>query len=150
MTRLDFYHLQASDLEHTLPVLLEKAYALDKKIVVKIGTSERVAYLNTLLWTYEDESFLPHGAKADGNAELQPIWLTDGNDNPNRAEMLFLVDGADYNVADLNNFERVFYIFDGNNADMLTKARDFWKSAKGEGVDCFYWQQNEQGKWQQK
>ena len=150
MSRLDFYHLQTADLEHTLPILLEKAYALNKKIIVKIGTEERVSYINTLLWSYDEESFLPHGAKADGNAELQPIWLTSGDDNPNSATMLFLVDGAVYESAKLSEFERVFYIFDGNDADMLTKAREFWKSAKSEGLECFYWQQNDQGKWQQK
>ena len=150
MSRIDFYHLQSSDLEHTLPALLEKAYNLKKNIVVKIGTSERVAYINTLLWTYDDESFLPHGSKADGNAELQPIWLTSGDDNPNAAVLLFLVDGADYDVSKLSDFERVFYIFDGNNSDMLAHAREFWKSAKDAGYECFYWQQNEQGKWQQK
>lgn len=150
MSRLDFYHLQTTDLEHTLPVLLDKAYGLKKNIVIKIGTTERVAYINTLLWTYDDESFLPHGSKADGNADLQPIWLTDGDDNPNAAVMLFLVDGADYDVAKLADFERTFYIFDGNNTEMLNKARAFWKSAKDSGCECFYWQQNEQGKWQQK
>lgn len=150
MSRLDFYHLQTTDLEHTLPILLDKAYALGKKIVVKIGTKERIAYINTLLWTYDETSFLPHGAKTDGNAELQPIWLTDGDDNPNAATMLFLVDGADYAVAELNAFERIFYIFDGNNPEQLTHAREFWKTAKGGGLECFYWQQNEQGKWQQK
>ena len=150
MSRLDFYHLQTTDLDHTLPILLEKAYALDKKIMVKIGTQERVSYINTLLWTYEDASFLPHGAKADGNAELQPIWLTSGDDNPNNATLLFLVDGADYDIAKLADFERTFYIFDGNNPEQLTQAREFWKTAKGSGLECFYWQQNEQGKWQQK
>ena len=150
MSRLDFYHLQTTDLEHTLPVLLEKAYALGKRIVVKIGTFERVSYINTLLWTYDETSFLPHGVKSDGNADLQPVWLTDGDDNPNGATLLFLVDGANCDTAKLADFERVFYIFDGNNADMLASARNFWKSAKEAGLECFYWQQNELGKWQQK
>ncbi|MBR4106159.1 MAG: DNA polymerase III subunit chi [Alphaproteobacteria bacterium] len=150
MSRIDFYHLQTTDLEHTLPILLDKAYALQKKILVKIGTAERVDYINTLLWTYDEESFLPHGAKSDGNAELQPIWLTSGDDNPNSAAMLFLIDGAVYDTAKLVEFERVFYIFDGNDADMLTKAREFWKQVKKAGLESFYWQQNDQGKWQQK
>lgn len=150
MSRIDFYHLQTVDLEYTLPNLLEKAYALGKKIMVKVGTSERVAYLNTLLWTYDEESFLPHGTKSDGNADRQPIWLTDGNDNPNNAEMLFLVDGADYDIVKLSDFDRVFYIFDGNNNEALSHAREFWKASKEAGLECFYWQQNEQGKWQQK
>lgn len=150
MSRIDFYHIQTTDLEHTLPILLDKAYALQKKILVKIGTPERLDYINTMLWTYDDDSFLPHGAKSDGNAELQPIWLTSGEDNPNGAVMLFLVDGAICQTDKLSEFERVFYIFDGNDADMLAKAREFWKLVKGAGLESFYWQQNDQGKWQQK
>lgn len=150
MSRLDFYHLQVSNLDNVLPSLLEKAYGSKEHIVVKIGTDERVSYINNLLWIYDEESFLPHGSKSDGNAPLQPIWLTAGDDNPNAAEMLFLVDGADYDIAKLKDFERVFYIFDGNVPEHLNKAREFWKSAKEAEIDCFYWQQNDQGKWQQK
>ena len=150
MSRLDFYHLQTSNLDAVLPQLLEKAYGMKQHIIIKIGTEERVSYINSLLWTYDEESFLPHGAKSDGNAELQPIWLTSSDDNPNNAKMLFLVDGADYEIAKLSEFERVFYIFDGNVPEHLAKAREFWKAAKNSGIDCFYWQQNDAGKWQQK
>ncbi len=150
MSRMDFYHLQTSILDAVLPQLLEKVYANKQRAVVKIGTRERVGYINTLLWTYDEESFLPHGSKADGNAELQPVWLTADDDNPNNANMLFLVDGADYDADKLESFVRIFYIFDGNVPEHLNKAREYWKFAKDAGVDCFYWQQNDTGKWQQK
>jgi len=150
MSRLDFYHLQSTDLDHTLPLLAEKAYKLNKNIIIKIGTAERVPYINTLLWTYRDDAFLPHGSSSDGNASLQPIWLTSQDDNPNNASLLFLVDGADYEVSKLAEFERVFYIFDGNDVQMVQQARDFWKSAKALEMDCFYWQQDTSGHWQQK
>ncbi|MBQ8662151.1 MAG: DNA polymerase III subunit chi, partial [Alphaproteobacteria bacterium] len=94
MSRVDFYHLQSQSLENVLPKLLEKAYETKKSVVVRIGNEERVEFLNGLLWTYNDQSFLPHGSKKDGYAELQPIWLTSGTDNPNMASFLFLVDGA--------------------------------------------------------
>ena len=94
MAQVDFYHLQNQTLENVLPRLLEKAYSTGKKIVVKIGNEERVEFINSTLWTYNDQSFLPHGSKKDGFGEEQPIWLTAGNDVPNGAEFLFLVDGA--------------------------------------------------------
>ena len=76
MTRVDFYHLQKSNIENTLPKLLEKAYSTGKKILVKVGNENRVEFLNTHLWTYEEQSFLPHGTQKDGSPEVQPIWLT--------------------------------------------------------------------------
>ena len=94
MSRIDFYHLQKQSLDEVLPKLLSKAYESDNRIVVKTVSDERVTYLNGYLWTFNDESFLPHGSKKDGFAEQQPIFLTADSQNPNGATFLFLVDGA--------------------------------------------------------
>lgn len=149
MSRIDFYHLQKQTLEEVLPKLLEKAATLNKNILIKIGNEERVEFLNSHLWTYNDTSFLPHGSKKDGFATQQPIWLTAGDDNPNNAELLFLVDGALMFPDELKNFERVFNIFDGNNQTSLEQARKFWKDLKAASLDIFYWKQDENGKWTQ-
>ena len=150
MTRIDFYHLQNKKLEDVLPKLLEKAHGLNKKIIIRVGNEERIEFLNSLLWTYDDTSFLPHGSKNDGFAEMQPIWLTAQNDNPNHAVFLFLVDGAKAELEEIDQFERVFNIFDGNSENALAQARDFWRSLKQSSSEIFYWQQNTDGIWQQK
>lgn len=147
MSKVDFYHLQTQGLDTVLPKLLEKAYGTGKNLIVRIGNEERVEFINSLLWTYNDQSFLPHGSKKDGNAEMQPIWLTAGDDNPNEAKMLFLVDGAMANQQDLENFERVLNIFDGNTPAAVEQARAFWKSLKENGNECTYWKQSENGSW---
>lgn len=147
MSRIDFYHLQKQTLEEVLPKLLMKSYSSGKKVVVKIGTEERLEQMNSYLWTFQDESFLPHGSKKDGFAEQQPIWLTVQDDNPNSAEFLFLIDGAQTTPDKTTNYERIFNIFDGNAED---KARKLWKEYKTAGFDVFYWQQDNSGKWQQK
>ncbi len=149
MSRVDFYHLQKQTLEAVLPKLLEKAYALKKPIKIKVGNELRVEFLNSLLWTYNDESFLPHGSKKDGFGEDQPIWLSAGDDNPNKATLLFLTDGARYQE-DLSSFERVFNIFDGNNEQDLQQARMFWKELKNKGCELHYWQQDANGSWSEK
>lgn len=148
--RVDFYHLQKQILDDVLPKLLEKAYSTGKKIKVKVGTEQRVDFLNSLLWTYNEESFLPHGSKKDANAELQPIWLSDDEQNPNRAEFLFLVDGATETPDVLETFERVFNIFDGNSNEALNKAREFWKQLKSANAELHYWQQSTDGRWSEK
>lgn len=150
MTRIDFYHLQRKTLEEVLPLLLQKAYATGNRVKVKSCSDERIEYLNAFLWTYTDESFLPHGSRKDGFAEQQPIWLTADTENPNRATFLFLVDGAVESVEMLNNFTRVFNIFDGNSESALTQARQLWKEYKSAGFEVNYWQQDNSGKWEQK
>lgn len=150
MSRVDFYHLQKQTLENVLPVLLQKVYSGDKHAVVRIGNPDRTDEINSYLWTYQDASFLPHGSKKDGFAEQQPIWLTNEKDNPNHAECLFLIEGAEAQTDELSSYERIFNIFDGNSETALTQARNLWKLYKSAGVEVFYWQQNATGKWEQK
>ena len=150
MTRVDFYHLQQKTLDEVLPKLLQKDYSTGKRIKVKIGTEERVEFINSLLWTYNDESFLPHGSKKDGFANQQPIWLSADIENPNTALFLFLVDGAEENAETLTQYERVFNIFDGNSAEAVQQARRLWKEYKNSGCEVYYWQQDNAGKWIQK
>ena len=42
MSRVDFYHLQRQTLDEVLPKLLGKAYSTGKRILIKVGTAERV------------------------------------------------------------------------------------------------------------
>lgn len=150
MSRVDFYHLQQQTLEQVLPKLLEKAYKTKQNIVVKVGNDERVEFLNSQLWTFDDTSFIPHGSRKDGFGEQQPIWLTAGEDTPNQATMMFLVDGATDSLENLGKFERVFNIFDGNSPSAVNQARQFWKDLKAaENMEVFYWKQDENGRWTQ-
>lgn len=150
MSRIDFYHLQKQNLEDVLPKLLEKAYSSGAHINVKVGTEARVDFFNSLLWTYNDESFLPHGSKKDGAAELQPIWLSSDDDNPNNAAMLFLTDDAAPAEGDTEKYTRIFNIFDGNNPEALQNARELWKSLRQSGAELHYWQQDNDGRWTEK
>ena len=137
MSRVDFYHLKKQPLEEVLPKLLEKAYSTGQNTLVRIGTEERLEFLNSLLWTYNDTSFLPHGSKKDGNAEHQPIWLTSGTDNPNQSQLLFLVDGANADLTELDNFSRIFNIFDGHSEEAVNQARSFWKELKEDSKNIY-------------
>jgi DNA polymerase III subunit chi len=83
----------------------------------------------------------------DGDADLQPIWLTALDEAPNGARFLFLIDGAE--SARLDAFARVFDLFDGNDAAALEAARVRWRAAKDAGHALTYWQQGERG-WEKK
>ena len=150
MTRVDFYHLQKAPLEQVLPKLCEKAYATKKHIKILLGTDERVEFINSLLWTYNDESFLPHGSKKDGFAKEQPIFISANEENENNASLLILADGAMIETDKLGEYERILNIFDGNDAVALNNARDYWKQIKSLNFELHYWQQNDTGTFEQK
>jgi len=154
MTEVLFYQLDRLPLERVLPGLLERCLERNWRAVVQVGSDERCAALDAHLWTYRDDGFLPHGAAGEAGAaradtaELQPIWLTTGSDNPNRAEVCFLADGAE--APGFDDYRRVVMLFDGNDSDAVAQARAAWTSAKAAGHEATYWQQDERGKWVQK
>ena len=150
MTRVDFYHLQKAPLEQVLPKLCEKAYATKKRIKILLGIEERVEFINSLLWTYSEESFLPHGSKKDGFVSEQPIFISSCDDNENNASILILADGATVSLDKINTYERVLNIFDGNNKTALNNARNYWKEIKASDFELHYWQQNDTGSFEQK
>lgn len=148
MTEVLFYHLQNAPLERVLPDLLERSLQRGWRAIVRAGSKERLDALNNTLWTYRDESFLPHGTIEDGPAELEPILLTTDAENPNGANVLFLVDGAE--PGEVGGYERCVLLFDGRDADAVATARSHWKTLKGAGHDTTYWQQSDAGKWEKK
>lgn len=147
-TEILFYHLERLPLERVLPDLLEKSLERGWRAVVQAGSDKRVEALDTVLWTYREESFLPHGAANDGSPERQPVYLTSGEGNPNGAAVRFFVDGAE--AGDLSGYERVVYLFDGRDEAAVALAREQWASVREAGHDATYWQQNERGKWEKK
>ena len=148
MTEVLFYHLEHQPLERVLPPLVERTLARGWRAVVQAGSEERVAALDTLLWTYDDESFLPHGTQRDGHAAEQPVYLTAGEANPNGATVRFLVDGAE--IGELAGYQRIVYLFDGHDADAVARARVQWKAAKDAGCEATYWQQSPEGRWEKR
>lgn len=151
MREIRFYHLQRSSLEAALPALLGKALQGGRKILVKTDTAGRRESLNEHLWAYRPESFLPHGSEKDGNAALQPIWITEKDENPNGADLLILIDGARFEPALQKAFPLCCEIFDGADPQALKAARNSWKTCRQEpGVTVTYWQETDSGGWVEK
>jgi DNA polymerase III subunit chi len=148
VTEVFFYHLERRTLEDVLPTLLLRSVEKGWRAAVQATSEERVEALDTLLWSFSEESFLPHGTAKDGQAAEQPIYLTVEDDNPNGAQVRFLLDGAE--LDDASNYLRVVFIFDGRDADALARARAQWQVARGSGHSVSYWQQDADGRWQQK
>lgn len=98
-------------------------------MVVQTADAERRDALDTHLWIYRDDSFLPHGTDAGEFAAEQPILIVAGDGNQNGATVRFLVDGAE--PPPLSDYERVVFMFDGYDQQQLESARGQWKRLKG-------------------
>ncbi len=145
MAEVGFYHLTRSAPEQALPRLLAHTLSAGQRALVLGPGQASLDKLSEALWAQPE--WLPHGTPADGDPDLQPIWLTTEPEPLNGARYLFLVDGAATDR--LADFDRVFDLFDGNTEDALAAARLRWKAAKDAGHAVTYWQQTERS-WQRK
>jgi DNA polymerase-3 subunit chi len=144
MTEIGFYHLTRSTLAQALPPLLTRTLAAGQRALA-LGPESGLPAVSTALWA--QPAWLPHGTAADGDPDLQPIWLSADPEPVNGARFLFMIEGAETNrVAD---FARVFDLFDGNDSEAVAAARLRWKIAKEAGHTLIYWQQTNSG-WQKK
>jgi DNA polymerase III subunit chi len=148
VTEIRFYHLEQRRVDQALPTLLERALEEGRRILVRAPSGEMVAALNERLWTYDDSSFLPHGAADDGDPMEQPIFLTSELANPNAATMLVRLSGAETGEAD-DAFDLVVLMFDGRDEAALVEARGEWRRLKDLGHTISYWRESDEGGWEQ-
>ena len=140
-----FYHLERTSLDQALPELLEKTLARNWRALVRSTAAERIEHLDGWLWTYRDDAFLPHGVDGEPMAERQPVLITTRMDNPNQAQALFLIDGAE--PGDLSDYARCVLLFDGRDEAAVAAARGRWRAFKDAGCEISYWRQGESSGW---
>ena len=142
-----FYQLQRRRLEQVLPNLVERVRQRGWRAAIQLATEERLAAVDDLLWSYAEDSFLPHGAAKDGDPELQPVWLTLGNDNSNGAQTRFLLEGVQAAPFLDQGYERLIVLFDGRDESALDSARIQWKALRALDASLAYWAETEEGGW---
>ncbi|MCL2468672.1 MAG: DNA polymerase III subunit chi [Alphaproteobacteria bacterium] len=147
MTEVRFYHLTSRPIAQALPELLEKTLARGMRAVVRLDRKNAVEPLAEQLWQFNPTSFLPHGTAQDGQAAHQPVWLTAQAENPNNAQVLFLLGSAQAHETDL--YDLICHLFSEADAPAVELARQAWKRYKADGKNLTYWQQTAQG-WQKK
>jgi DNA polymerase-3 subunit chi len=149
LTETLFYQLDRRSLDDVLPGLIEKTLERGWKALIRVDSSERADAIDNLLWTYSEQTFLPHAQAGDGNPKRQPVLITVEQDNPNDANVLFLIGGAPPpSWSETKGLTRVVLMFDGRDAEALGRARSHWKDAKAAGHDVTYWKESAGGKFE--
>lgn len=151
MTDIRFYHLQRTPLSQALPALATKALEGRYKILIRTANKKDMMKLDKELWTYQPESFLPHGTQDDPLPEYQPVLLAYKNTAraENSANLLIDLDLSDQSL--WQNFERCCLIFEDWNKEIKETARAAWKSLQeSKEHSLSYWQQSNTKGWEQK
>jgi DNA polymerase-3 subunit chi len=151
VTEVLFYHLERRGLDDVLPGLIEKTLERGWRGLIRCESADRAQAIDSLLWTYDEQSFLPHAQLGDGAAARQPVLITTEDSNENGAHVMFLVGGAKPPAWDgdaVSRLTRVVLLFDGRDEAALARARGAWTSAKSAGHAATYWKETPSGRWE--
>ncbi len=132
MTRIDFYILpdNASSSRPLLACrLADKAYRLGHCVYIHTESQEQAAYMDDLLWTFSQGSFLPH-ALVGATGEPSPILI--GHDAAPLASTNVLINLAGSVPSFFDRFERVAEIVDQSDAQKQV-ARERYRFYRDRG-----------------
>lgn len=111
MARVDFYILQGQQAQALFPFacrLMAKAFKKGHQIYVQLTNDKDCRYLDDLLWSYDDISFIPHAINHSNDISSAPILLGFG-DIPKSADDI-LINLTDIIPTELTQFKRIIEI----------------------------------------
>ncbi|TVP71177.1 MAG: DNA polymerase III subunit chi [Rhodobacteraceae bacterium] len=149
MGKAMFYHLTHSPMEVTATTLLSRAYAQGMRVAVRARSDTVLERLDLHLWTAGKDSFLPHGRAGGPHDADQPILLTTEDAAPNAPVCVMSIDRAEVRAEDVAGLERLWVLFDGQDAQAMDLARAQWKAMVTAGVLAEYWSEDS-GTWVKK
>ncbi|MDR3492810.1 MAG: DNA polymerase III subunit chi [Gammaproteobacteria bacterium] len=135
MPRIDFYIIEDKDANARLQLacrLVEKAYKNKHRIYIHTDDEAEAYQLDELLWTYREDSFLPHNLYGDGPDSAPPIQIG-FNVTPEKQRDI-LVNLSKQVPEFYLQFNRVLEIVP-NEADRQEIAREHYRFYKSQGHD---------------
>lgn len=138
----------------TLANLLDKALGAGWRVQVRAPNSERLSQIDTDLWLWPEDGFLPHAPAGDDAATHSPVVLAPdtepfiGGAHGDFA-CLMALDGAEVTAQEVQVADRVCILFDGHSPDAVQRARVQWKTLTDANCAAQYWSE-ESGSWQKK
>ncbi len=130
----------------TLLRLAEKALAQGQRVVVKTRDESHREDIVRALWLGDPKSFLPHGSVEDGHPDMQPVWVTEGMDNPNRADVWISVDQPV--LVPPEPARRSVLLLETALSPEGQKARELWTEASRDAdLAATWWIQGADGTW---
>ncbi|OOZ36103.1 hypothetical protein BOW52_10945 [Solemya elarraichensis gill symbiont] len=133
MTRVEFYILSADSTQDRFFLgcrIAEKAWKSGHRVVIQTGSREEAQHMNQLLWTFREQSFIPHDLMPDADSESNPVLVNWGEDA--RGEHDVLINLAGEIPAFFSSFERVIEPVD-NDERQKTTSREHYRFYRDRG-----------------
>ncbi len=126
MTRIDFYQLNSGRHRYDQVVcqLCQKAYDSQQLTLLLTHDSQQSQHLDQKLWTFRDDSFLPHDCEENSNP-ITPILI---HDNPDpRGDRQLLINLSSSVPPYFAQFERVIELVTDDNKQQAREHYSYYK-----------------------
>lgn len=133
--RVDFYLLASDQIDARWMVtcrLLEKAYAKGHKVYVLCNNKQDSEFLDELLWTFKEASFIPHNLQGEGPEPPPPIQI--GYEREPRGFNDILVNLSNSVPAFYPKFKRIMEIVVNLEADK-EQSRSRYRDYRAKGCE---------------
>ncbi len=133
MTQVDFYILDENSGEnrqHYACRLTDKAYRQGRKVYIHTSSPGETQMLDRLLWTFRDQSFVPHGIASASDPEITPVLI--GEQEPPEQADDVLINLSPQVPSFFSRFERVAEIVD-QNTEVKQASRQHYQFYRDRG-----------------
>jgi DNA polymerase III subunit chi len=133
MTRIDFYILATPGRNgrHLLSCrIAEKAWSQQHRVMIQADSEEEARQLDQLLWTFRDQSFIPHALLPQADPHTTPVIIGWSGDAADECDLL--INLATEIPAFFSRFERLIEIVD-NDPAVKQSGRDHYRYYRDRG-----------------
>jgi DNA polymerase-3 subunit chi len=126
MTRIDFYQLPAQQHNHDRVVcqLCQKAYDSNQFTLLLTQTPEQSKHLDRQLWTFNDDSFVPHDIQESDDLKT-PVLIQ--NEPQPRGDRQLLINLSNSIPGYFAQFERVIELVTEDNRQQAREHYNYYR-----------------------
>ena len=133
--QIDFYVLQEQSPDGRFKLacrIVEKAYRLGHRVYVRTGNSDDTNVLDDLLWTFSQNSFVPHQLSTESDSQGSPVVI---GEHPSAAKGTdVVISVADGPVSDFTSYLRIVEIV-GYEDDEKASGRNRFRYYREHGME---------------
>ncbi len=136
-TRADFYLLGTSEQQQTMLFacrLLEKAYQQKNSVYIYCQNRNVAHHIDELLWTFREDSFIPHNLIGEGPANPPTIQI--GFDNPPKHQNDILLSLHEELPAFYGQFKRLVFLV-SNDPDTKSRMRTIYSALNAQNLPLY-------------
>lgn len=131
---------QTATMPKALPLLVEKIYSQNQRMVLLAQSQEEALWLDHVLWTYKSLSFLPHGCEEteDQDPLDHPLWISCVRNNVNKANVLLSAHFLDIDPELSAVYQQIVCFARLDETDRIQAQKAYLSQ---------WWVQDEAGRW---